>query len=304
MATDDPLMEKFLKREYSLAQPYNGFSSYSPWELKGTALVTAEYVRLTPDQPHRQGAIWSRNPLLLYGWELMVHFKIHGRGKTYMAGDGFAIWLTKERMEDGLVFGSRNNFTGLGVFVDTFPNFKKNNWDYPRVSVMLGNGILSYDHDSDGRSTELGSCSAKVRNSRDGAFILIRYTRNRLKIMTAMRAVDGGGWIWKDCTNITGVHLPAGNYLGASAATGELSDYHDIISMKLYELTVDSSPEENLHTQRSDDKNEFQVDSKEKQMSGIQLLALFFIILGLCALVVGGSKFYRRWEEKKRKRFY
>ncbi|KAM9822793.1 VIP36-like protein [Syngnathus typhle] len=224
-----------------------------------------------------------------------------------MAGDGFAIWLTKERMEDGHVFGSRNNFTGLGVFVDTFPNYKygwMDDWDYPRVSVMLGNGILSYDHDSDGRSTELGSCSAKVRNSRDGAFILIRHTQNRLKIMTAMRAVDGGDWIWEDCINIARVHLPAGNYLGASAATGELSDYHDIISMKLYELTVDSGPKENLHTQRSDDKSELQDDFKEKQISGIQLLALFFIILGLCALVAGGSKLYRRWEEKKRKRFY
>lgn len=52
---------------------------------------------------------------------------------------------------------------------------------YPYVSVMLGNGTLSYDHDRDGRSTELGGCTALVRNAIYDTFLLIRYSRNRLK---------------------------------------------------------------------------------------------------------------------------
>ncbi|XP_077943212.1 VIP36-like protein [Gasterosteus aculeatus] len=61
-----------------------------------------------------------------------------------------------------------NQFTGLGEFVDTYPNVEKNldktqpgtQRTFPYVSVMLGNGTLSYDHDYGGRPTELGGCTA------------------------------------------------------------------------------------------------------------------------------------------------
>lgn len=46
---------------------------------------------------------------------------------------------------------------------------------------MLGNGTLTYDHDRDGRATELGGCTALVRNAIYDTFLLIRYSRNRLK---------------------------------------------------------------------------------------------------------------------------
>ena len=85
---------------------------------------------------------------------MQVHFKIHGQGKKNLNGDGMAIWYTKERMQKGRplcylscccdlyndkciakqihtapflgpVFGNKDNFTGLGVFVDTYPNEEK-----------------------------------------------------------------------------------------------------------------------------------------------------------------------------------
>ena len=80
---------------------------------------------------------------------------------------------------------------------------------------------------------------------------------------------------WKECIDIGGVRLPTGYFFGASAATGDLSggseletelmesfsssvyflfanssewcfvaDNHDIISMKLYQLMVEHTPEE------------------------------------------------------------
>lgn len=86
--------------------------------------------------------------------------------------------------------------------------------------------------------------------------------------------VDGKGK-WKDCVDVTGLRLPTGYFFGASSLTGDLSgrtsvkwnfndrrntgdwrfefyvnclhitpDNHDIISMKLYQLTVERSPEE------------------------------------------------------------
>ena len=47
---------------------------------------------------------------------------------------------------------------------------------------MLGNGTLSYDHERDGRPTEIGGCTAMVRNVNHDTFLLIRYIRSRLTV--------------------------------------------------------------------------------------------------------------------------
>lgn len=43
----------------------------------------------------------SSQPCYLRDWEMQVHFKIHGQGKKNLNGDGFAIWYTKDRMQQG-----------------------------------------------------------------------------------------------------------------------------------------------------------------------------------------------------------
>lgn len=43
---------------------------------------------------------------------------------------------------------------------------------------------------------------------------------------------------WKECFKVENVLLPTGYYFGASATTGDLSDIHDIISMRMYELDL------------------------------------------------------------------
>ncbi|CAJ1068757.1 VIP36-like protein isoform X1 [Xyrichtys novacula] len=308
IAEEQEYTEEFYKREYSLAKPYRGlgFGSSSQWDLMGTAVVTPDHVRLTPDQQSRQGAVWSRIPLSLRDWELKVHFKIHGQGKKNLNGDGLAIWLTKDRMLNGPVFGNMNKFVGLGIFVDTYPNADRNHdRAFPYVSVMLGNGTIPYDHDSDGRSTELGGCSAMTRNAIYDTFLLVRYSKKRLTVMVD---VDGKQQ-WKDCADITGLRLPDGYFFGASSATGDLSDNHDIISMKLYQLTVEQTPgeeeEEEVTIPSVDNMKQFQVDIQEEGMSGVQLFfTILFSIMGLGVLAVVGLVVYGRWKENRRKRFY
>ncbi|KAG7234987.1 hypothetical protein INR49_003469 [Caranx melampygus] len=308
LANDQDFMEEFLKREYSLAKPYRGlgFSSSSQWDLMGTAMVTTDHVRLTPDLQSRQGAVWSRIPFYLRDWELKVHFKIHGQGKKNFNGDGLALWLTKDRMQNGPVFGNMNQFTGLGIFVDTYPNADKtHDRTFPYISVMLGNGTLSYNHDHDGRPTELGGCTALVRNAIYDTFLLIRLSKNRLTLMVD---VDGKQE-WKHCTEITGLRLPPGYYFGASSATGDLSDNHDIISMKVYQLTVERTPEEQEEEEVTiptvDNVRQFQVEVQDEGMSGVQFFfTLLFSILGLGVLAVVGLMVYGRWKENRRKRFY
>ena len=52
---------------------------------------------------------------------MQVNFKIFGGGRT-LAADGIAIWYIDSRMASGPVFGNHDEFTGLGVFLDTYKN--------------------------------------------------------------------------------------------------------------------------------------------------------------------------------------
>ncbi|KAL2100417.1 hypothetical protein ACEWY4_004811 [Coilia grayii] len=314
-------MEEFLKREYSLSKPYQGIGSShsSHWELMGDAMVTIDQVRLTPDVQSKQGAVWSRLPCHLKDWELQVHFKIHGQGKKNLNGDGLAIWYTKDRMESGPVFGNKDNFTGLGVFVDTYPNEEKyleakqkrytprSERVFPFVIVMIGNGTISYDHDRDGRPTELGGCNAMVRNLNHDTFLFIRYVRRRLTVMIDIE----GQHEWRDCLDIPGVRLPQGYYFGASALTGDLSDNHDLISLKLYQLTVlrskleEEEEEEEIKVPSVDNVDLLKPYIHDEEVSGIAIFfTVLFSMLGLLLLIVVGLVVYSHWTESRRKRFY
>jgi len=51
---------------------------------------------------------------------------------------------------------------------------------------------------------------------------------------------------WKPCFMVKDIDLPTGYYFGASAATGDLADNHDIISIKVYDVDI---PQEEEGTQ-------------------------------------------------------
>ena len=68
---------------------------------------------------------------------------------------------------------------------------------FPYVSAMVNNGSLSYDHERDGRPTELGGCTAIVRNLHYDTFLVIRYVKRHLTVsprsgrrLSAVRAVS------------------------------------------------------------------------------------------------------------------
>ncbi|CAJ0968283.1 unnamed protein product [Ranitomeya imitator] len=231
-----------MKREHSLIKPYQGVGSSSMplWDFMGSTMLTSQYVRLTPDERSKEGSIWNSMPCFLKDWELHIHFRIHGTGKKNLHGDGFALWYAKDRLQPGPVFGNKDKFHGLAVFVDTYPNDETTERIFPYISAMVNNGSLEYDHGKDGRTVELAGCTADVRNSNLDTFLAIRYSRGRLTIMTDVEGKNE----WKNCVDISGVRLPTGYYFGATAATGDLSDNHDIISMKLYQLMVEHPPDD------------------------------------------------------------
>ena len=71
-------------------------------------------------------------------------------------------------------------------------------------------------------------------------FFCFRYEGNRL---TVSHDVDNKR-TWKSCFTVDGVYLPTGYYFGVSAATGDLSDNHDVTGLKTYELDTPESKDE------------------------------------------------------------
>lgn len=73
------------------------------------------------------------------------------------------------------------------------PAFPASQRVFPYISAMVNNGSLTYDHDRDGRPTELGGCTAMVRNLNHDTFLVIRYVKRRLTVSAAGQGGAGCG---------------------------------------------------------------------------------------------------------------
>eukprot|EP00069_Balaena_mysticetus_P013803 bmy_08378T0 len=275
-----------LKREHSLIKPYHGVGSSSTllWDFQGSTMLTSQYVRLTPDERSKEGSIWNHLPCFLKDWEMHVHFKVHGAGKKNLHGDGIALWYTRDRLVPGPVFGSKDNFHGLAIFLDTYPNDETTERVFPYISVMVNNGSLSYDHSKDGRWTELAGCTADFRNRDHDTFLAVRYSRGRLTLDPGLSQVS--------------------------------SDNHDIISMKLFQLMVEHTPDEenidwtkiepsvNLLKSPKDNVDDPTGNFRSGPLTGWRVfLLLLCALLGIIVCAVVGAVVFQKRQERN-KRFY
>ncbi|CAG9862366.1 unnamed protein product [Phyllotreta striolata] len=298
----------FMKREHSLIKPYYGSGIDIPfWHFTGTTIVTPNYIRLTDDSQSKRGTIWNTVPVTSRNWDVQVHFKVHGKGKD-LFGDGFAIWYAKDNLIDGPVFGSKDLFQGLAIILDTYSNHNgPHNHQHPYISAMVNNGSLSYDHDRDGTHTQLAGCEAKFRNFDHDTHISVKYERDVLTVSTDLENKAA----WKECFQVKEVRLPTGYYIGVSATTGDLSDNHDVMSVRFFELDLDNDVD------AAEDRSKIipsasyfeapreHVEDPKPGMSGIKIF--FLMLLGSIAVVtfvVLGIMFYQKRQEKSRKRFY
>lgn len=309
----------YYKREHSLVQPYHGNGMDIPfWSFGGNTVVTSNYVRLTPDRQSKKGSIWNTYPTRMHNWEMVLHFQVHGQAKS-LFGDGFAVWYTKEHGEMGSVFGNRDYFTGMAVFFDTYSNHNgEHSHEHPYISAMVNNGSIHYDHDRDGTHSQVSGCTCYFRNSKQDTFVMISYINRQVVVMTNI----GDSEEWKLCFSTEDVDLPTGYYFGVTAATGDLADNHDVISLKVYD--VDGPPEEvpsvaaetvlptidwskilpkaaNAEAPRAHIEDaEAVISPRTYKVMSYGLVIL--LVVGL-VVVVGGIAFIKN-QEKTRKRFF
>jgi len=298
----------WFRREHSLSKPYGGSGTGIPyWDFIGSTIVTNKFIRLTADAQSLQGGLWNTIPIMMPDWEIQFQFKNYGSGKD-LFGDGFAMWYTKDRNQLGPVFGSKDFFTGLAIFLDTYSNHNgPHNHPHPYISAMVNNGTLHYDHDKDGTNTELAGCESPFRNKDHDTFVAVRYHNYKLTVSTDIENKN----VWKECFTSNNVKLPTGYYFGFSAATGELSDNHDIVSVKVYQL---DSPRknENIDSQSIIPEAEHFQEPREhldddKPSVAWKIFKWFFIIVFIIialALVIGLIYWLVSRQQRTKKRFY
>lgn len=310
----------YLKREHSLLKPYHSSGISIPhWDFSGSTLVTNNYVRLTPNLPGKNGSLWNNVPCFARDWELRVHFKIHGNhGNLY--GDGIAIWYTDDPRATGPVFGGKDYFSGLGVFLDTYENHKhQHSHRHPYISAMVNNGTLHYNHDEDGTQTRVAGCSADIRG--EDTQISIRYEQRRkltVSTFTMSDAANDDKGSWRTCFSVDGVRLPTGYSFGVSAKTGDLSDNHDVIAIKMYELPSSLSGaavvDEDLARVTPSavisqaPPRTWQEDDDEHHSTGMSALKIFLLtllaIIGVCLCIMACMVAIESKERNDRKRYY
>jgi lectin, mannose-binding 2 len=270
----------------------------SRWfDFGGTTIIRADqYVRLTAQAPSQAGWIFSRVPLTATNWEVEFEFSISGTGNLF--GDGFAMWVTKNRAETGPVFGMKDQFEGLGLFFDTYKN-NRPGVVFPYVMAMMGDGQTPYDQANDGKANELAGCSARgLRNSDLPTRAKVTYFQDKQLTVDLMYKKEDE---WIRCFEVEGVKMPSVAYLGFSAETGELSDNHDIISVETKNLYSPSGGSAAGTRDWSKEKARARAAAKQSSGGGWGWFFMKFIIFGL--VVAAAYVGYTAYRTRRRDRF-
>lgn len=170
---------------------------------------------------------------------------------------------------------------------------------------MVNNGSLHYDHDRDGTHTALSGCESPFRGRDTDTLVAIRYQNDRLTVSTDIEGKN----VWKECFSVEDVRLPTHYYFGFSAATGDLSDNHDIISVHTYQL-------ESTEQRRTEDRRNIipnapsaeperpHTDDPKSSWTALKIFFLIIFIIIICLVVGIGAYYYFDKRQYQRKRFY
>ena len=207
--------------------PLYSFSLHAPyiddtlmnrhWDFGGSTIVDiSKFVRLTQDTPSKEGWLWSKEPLHVPNWMVEFEYSIHGRSTT-LYGDGFAMWFG-DRGTIGPVFGNMQNYKGLAIIFDTFPN-SAHRYTFPYVMAAIGDGHTPYVHNLDGQPNELAGCPSDIRGRDFPTKARVKYMKGEYLELQLNTKNGIDGWVTCFRTNAT---LPEEGYIGFSAATGEV----------------------------------------------------------------------------------
>ncbi|KAI9314788.1 legume-like lectin family-domain-containing protein [Dichotomocladium elegans] len=225
---------KRLDYKLTVKKPYLYNGSIPFWTMGGDIIRIDDFIRLTPSVPGSRGWIWADRPNTYAEWQAELTFRISGNHMH--GGRGLAFWYTKTPMGDGPIFGAKDQWDGLGIWLDS-ANPRTHT---PTTVAILNDGSLQFASRLNPEQYLLGSCSINYRNTNNvPAHLRVTY---RAKTLTIMLDPMGDGKDFRTCIQQT-VNLPTGYYFGVSAAAHTPADDHDLISFETWELNPPAKTE-------------------------------------------------------------
>jgi mannose-binding lectin 2 len=274
-------------RTHSIYAPYIDQDLQNRWwDFGADAYInTNKYIRLTRNIPSQMGWLWSRLAFTASNLIIEVEFKVSGDSSN-LYGDGLAIWLTKDRVQPGPVFGNQDEFEGLGIFLDTYANSRQHTYSFPRIVAILGDGKTKYNHANDGDDQAIGACSANFRRTNVATKLKLTYVKDGfLDVKIQYKAWDD----WTDCFFIPKIALPPNPFLGFTAMTGDVSDAHDIISVSSYTAVLSRS-----------NSGPNKLKERPPPSRGGTWIGFFFKVFLLAGVVAGGYYGYQEYLRRQR----
>ncbi|KAF7731989.1 hypothetical protein EC973_007094 [Apophysomyces ossiformis] len=185
---------------------YNGTVPY--WTTGGDVIQAEDFVRLSPSVPNTKGWIWSDIPNPYKEWEVEIAFMV--KGSYLHSGRGLAFWYTKDSKIEGPVFGSKDKWDGLSVWLDS----ANPQTHTPTTMVILNDGTKAMASGGvDPTKHMLGSCSINYRNTGFPAYLKVIYKDNTLSVLLDPTS---GGMDYRLCTRNSGIDLPDKYFFGLS----------------------------------------------------------------------------------------
>ncbi|KAJ3096099.1 Protein ERGIC-53 [Phlyctochytrium planicorne] len=244
----------------SLKKPYFPFPNSDTLEIpyfdmKGNAMASTEYIRLTPSVAGLQGSVWTKSSNPHASWQIEFSFSAFGR--AYIGGDGLAFWYTKDAGIGGPVYGSIDKWMGLGLIFDTAESSQ--NRFTPYIYAIINDGTKEINNRPDALLHAVGGCFRDYRNAPNPVWARVSYVKKTLRLDMDLKH---GGRHYVKCFESHGVNLPIGYHFGVSAGTSEHSaDDHDLISFEGYEVDPPHKKKKETNTYKLDDEVKKKIES-------------------------------------------
>ncbi|KAI8852669.1 legume-like lectin [Chytridium lagenaria] len=169
----------------SLKKPFLFFGTLPSFDLHGHAISSTESIRLTTSVPKMRGSVWAQEPNPYRAWQL--HFSLGISGRTYLGDDGIALWYTSQKGVEGPVYGSQDQWKGLGIFFDS--SDVNTNRVTPYVSAYLNDGSYEMSLDNNAGSSSIGGCFRDFRNSPKPIWGRLTYANRTLRAGAPFRLI-------------------------------------------------------------------------------------------------------------------
>ncbi|KAI7866032.1 legume-like lectin family-domain-containing protein [Spinellus fusiger] len=224
--------------KYAIKEPYYHNDTVPFWTVGGGVIFAKNFIRLNPSVPNTKGWLWSDLPNTNKEWEATLTFRV--TGSSMHGGKGLAFWYTKDKAEPGPIFGMKDRWDGLSVWLNS-ANPKTHT---PTTLAMLNDGTLALATKADPTEHMLGSCTMDYRNTYSPVYLRVVYVDTTL---TVYMDTTGDGTDYRACVQTTGIRLPTGYYFGISAASHLPADDHDLLSFQVKEI---NPPAKTQHPKR------------------------------------------------------